>query len=66
MPDQPVMQGEIKRNIASLVGGILIGLFVLGLWILLVRDLGFTGAGPIVLGLVIAAAAGLWVRLADL
>lgn len=55
--------GEIKRNIASLVGGIFVAIFVFVLW-LLVLD----GHGPVevVSGLVVATALGVWVRLADL
>ena len=56
-------QGEIKRNIASLIGGIFVAIFVFVLW-LLVLD----GHGPweIVSGLIVAGALGIWVRLADL
>ena len=54
---------EIKRNIASLIGGIFVAIFVFVLW-LLVLD----GHGPweIVSGLVVAGALGIWVRAADL
>ena len=56
-------QGEIKRNIASLIGGIFVAIFVFVLW-LLVLD----GFGPVqvISGLIVAGALGIWVRLADL
>jgi len=56
-------QGEIKRSVASLVGGVFVAVFVFVLW-LLVLD----GHGPweIISGLVVAGALGVWVRAADL
>jgi hypothetical protein len=56
-------QGEIKRNIASLIGGIFVAIFVFVLWLLVLDS---TGPAAVVSGLVIAAALGIWVRLADL
>lgn len=60
------MQGEIKRNIASLFGGIVIAGIVFVLWMLVTRELGHTGTPVVVLGAVVAAASGAYVRLADL
>jgi hypothetical protein len=54
---------EIKRSVASLVGGIVIAIFVFVLWLLV---LGSHGPVEIVSGLIVAAALGVWVRLADL
>jgi len=56
-------QGEIKRNIASLIGGIFVAIFVFVLWLLVLDS---TAPVAVVSGLVIAAALGIWVRLADL
>jgi hypothetical protein len=56
-------QGEIKRSVASLVGGIFVAAFVFVLWLLV---LGSHGPVEIVSGLIIAGALGIWVRLADL
>ncbi len=53
----------LKRNIASLVGGIAVAIGVLILWLLLA---GNTSPGTLAVGLVLAAAVGAWVRLADL
>ena len=54
---------KLKRSIASLVGGIAVALAVLILWLLLASDL---EPQNIAIGLLLAAAVGAWVRLADL
>ncbi len=53
----------LKRSIASLIGGIAIGIFVLVLWLLLA---GSTSPASVVSGLIVASLIGAWVRLADL
>jgi hypothetical protein len=58
-----VHQGEIKRNIASLIGGIFVAIFVFVLWLLVLDS---TGPWQVISGLIVAGALGLWVRLADL
>ena len=60
------MQGEIKRNVASLVGGIVIAIVVFVLWTLVTRELGYSGTNVAVLGAFVAAVTGGYVRLADL
>lgn len=60
------MQGEIKRNIASLFGGIVIAVVVFILWMLVTSELGYSGAGVTALGALVGAATGFYVRLADL
>lgn len=60
------MQGEIKRNVASLVGGIVIAVFVGVLAYLCLRQLGQVGATPIIAAAAIGIVAGGYVRLADL
>lgn len=54
---------KLKRNIASLVGGVAVALGVLVLWLLLS---GSVTPASIAIGLVLATAVGAWVRLADL
>lgn len=58
----------VKRNIASLVGGIAIALGCLVLWLLVASEIagGFPGWAAIAGGVVVAGAIGGWVRLADL
>jgi hypothetical protein len=54
---------EARHAGASLAGGIAVAVGVLLLWLLLAGSL---QSGSIAIGLVLAAAAGAWVRLADL
>lgn len=60
------MQGEIKRNIASLFGGIVIAAIVFMLWMLVTGELGYAGTPVMILGAAVGVAAGAYVRLADL
>jgi hypothetical protein len=60
------MQGEIKRNIASLFGGIVVAGLVFVLWLLVTGELGYSGTNVALLGAVVAVATGGYVRLADL
>jgi multisubunit Na+/H+ antiporter MnhE subunit len=53
----------LKRSVASLIGGIAVGVFVLVLWLLLA---GSASPAAIASGLVVATLIGTWVRLADL
>ena len=53
----------LKRSTASLVGGVAVAIGVLVLWLLLTDSL---APGVVAIGLVLAAAVGTWVRLADL
>ena len=56
-------QAHLKRSMPSLIGGIFSGVVVFVLWLLLFG----TGSVPMVaLGLVLSAALGTWIRLADL
>ena len=57
---------RVTSGKASLVGGIVVGIASMILWVAATRELGFNG--PLVLGagLMVAAAAGVWTRLADL
>jgi uncharacterized membrane-anchored protein len=58
----------VKRNIASLVGGVAIAVGVFILWLLVAGELGYAPATlPVVLsGLIAAGVVGGWIRLADL
>ena len=52
----------LKRSLASLIGGIAVGIFVLALWLLLA---GSTSPAAVTSGLLVATLIGAWVRLAD-
>ncbi|HLY46083.1 MAG TPA: hypothetical protein VKQ73_10930 [Stellaceae bacterium] len=56
-------EAHVKRALPSLIGGIFTGVVVFVLWLLL-----FGGASVpmVMLGAIVAAALGAWIRLADL
>ena len=62
----PLDGGEIKRNIASLVGGIAVGIGVAVLAYLFLGTFGFSGLGAGIVAALVGAVAGGYVRLADL
>jgi hypothetical protein len=62
----PLLQGEIKKGRASLVGGIAVGAAVFALWWVLARDLGFDGTAPLAVGATVAVAIAAYIRIADL
>jgi hypothetical protein len=66
MAINPLDGGAIKRSRASLVGGIAVAVGVMALWVAIARDLGAGGAGPLLLGAVVASLVGLWIWRADL
>ncbi|HET6307325.1 MAG TPA: hypothetical protein VFG12_09085, partial [Rhodopila sp.] len=57
-----------KRNIASLVGGVVIAIGCFVLWTLVAGQLTHFPPSPTLLltGLLVALAIGIWIRLADL
>jgi hypothetical protein len=59
-------RARLKPEKASLIGGIVVGIASLVLWIAITRELGFHGPLSLAMGLVVSAVAGLWTRLADL
>jgi hypothetical protein len=58
-----VAQAHLKRSMPSLIGGIFSGIAVFVIWLLL---FGTGSIAMIALGLVLSAALGTWIRLADL
>jgi len=59
-------RGHVTTGKASLIGGIVVGIATLVLWLAVSRELGFSGTPALIAGLVVAGAAGVWTRLADL
>lgn len=57
---------KLKRGPASLFGGLAVGLCVLALWLGGLHTLNATGPGLMLLGVLVAALIGAWVRIADL
>jgi hypothetical protein len=62
----PLDGGQIKRSRASLIGGIVVAIGVMALWIAIAQEVQAAGAGPLALGAVVAALVGLWIWRADL
>ena len=59
-------RAHVTTGKASLVGGIVVAIAVMVLWVAVVRELGFDSAMSLGAGAAVAAAAGIWTRLADL
>jgi hypothetical protein len=57
---------RLKRSPASLFGAFVIAFGVFMLWHLVSRELGVAGTLSVVLGLAVAGAIGVWIRVADL
>ena len=57
---------HITTGKASLIGGIVVAIASLVLWLAVTRELGFHGPMVLGAGLLVAGAAGVWTRLADL
>jgi hypothetical protein len=60
-PRAPITTGK-----ASLIGGIVVGIAGMVLWVAVTRSLGFDGKVVWGAGLLVSAALGTWTRLADL
>lgn len=59
-------RGHVTTGKASLIGGIVVGIASMVLWVAVTRELGFTGTPVLALGVLVSIAAGTWTRLADL
>jgi hypothetical protein len=59
-------RSPIKTGRASLIGGIAVGVASFILWALVTHELGIDTPALLFCGLLIAAAVGLWIRVADL
>jgi MFS superfamily sulfate permease-like transporter len=59
-------RAHVTTGKASLIGGIVVGIASLVLCLAVTRELGFDGVPGLAASLLVAAAAGIWTRLADL
>ena len=59
-------RAHVTTGKASLIGGIVVGIATMVLWVAVTRELGFDGEISLGAGVAGSAAAGLWTRLADL
>jgi hypothetical protein len=60
------VRGHVTTGKASLIGGIVVAIATLVLWVAVTGELGFQGTLSLGAGVAVSAAAGLWTRLADL
>jgi hypothetical protein len=59
-------RGHVTTGKASLIGGIVVAIAIMVLWLAVTHELGFHGPVVLGVGLLVAAIAGIWTRLADL
>ena len=59
-------RAHVTTGKASLVGGIVVAIATMVLWVAVTHELGFQGALSLGIGAAVSAAAGIWTRLADL
>ncbi len=59
-------RAPITRGKASLIGGIVVGIASMVLWIAVTRELGLDGPVTLGAGLLVSAAVATWIRIADL
>jgi len=57
---------RLRRSPASLFGAFVIAFGVFVLWFLVTRELGFAGTPTVVIGLIVSALVGVYIRVADL
>ena len=57
---------HVTTGKASLIGGIVIAVATMVLWVAVTRELGFHDTISLGAGAAVSAAAGIWTRLADL
>ena len=61
-----VPRARFKPEKASLIGGIVVGIASLVLWVAVTRELGMGGTVTLGIGLLVSAAVATWIRVADL
>ena len=59
-------RAHVTTGKASLIGGIVVGIATMVLWVAVTRELGFRGELSLGIGVAVSAAAGIWTRVADL
>jgi hypothetical protein len=59
-------RAHVTAGKASLIGGIVVGIATMVLWVAVTHELGFQGTLSLGIGVAVSAAVGIWTRLADL
>ena len=57
---------RVKSGNASLIGGVVVGLASFALWTAIAHELRADTTACLMIGLIVSAAIGIWIRLADL
>jgi hypothetical protein len=57
---------RVTTGKASLIGGIVVSIATMVLWLAATHELGFHGLPVLIAGLAVSAITGIWTRLADL
>jgi len=57
---------RVTTGKASLIGGMVVAIATIVLWMAAAHELGFHGMPVLIAGLVVSAITGVWTRLADL
>lgn len=57
---------RVTTGKASLIGGMVVAIATMVLWMAATQELGFQGMPVLIAGLVVSAITGIWTRLADL
>jgi hypothetical protein len=57
---------RVTTGKASLIGGVVVAIATMVLWMAATRELGFHGMPVLIAGLAVSAITGIWTRLADL
>ena len=57
---------RVTTGKASLIGGIVVAVATMVLWMAVTYELGFHGMPVLIAGLMVSAITGIWTRLADL
>ena len=61
-----MQRAHVTSGKASLIGGMVVGIAAMVLWVAVTDELGFRSAVSLAIGAAVSAAAGIWTRLADL
>lgn len=61
-----VPRARVTAGKASLIGGIVVGIASMVLWVAVTHELGFDGPVALGAGLLVSAALAIWIRVADL
>jgi hypothetical protein len=59
-------RARIRPEKTSLIGGIVVGIASMVLWVAVTRALDFDGTVSLGVGLLVSATVAIWIRLADL